>query len=60
MDTSRPNLKLRGCCEELGHVTVGLTDGLGIMKALFMASKDKISFDFYGREWGRSGRKGKD
>lgn len=38
--------------EELDHVTRGLTDGLEVMAALFMASKDKISFDSCNREGG--------
>lgn len=52
MDISKLNLILRGHCEELDHVTRGLTDGLGVMAALFMASKDKISLDSCNREGG--------
>lgn len=52
LDMSRPNLTSRGHCEDLDHVTTELIDMLGIMAALFMASKDKMSFDSCNREGG--------
>lgn len=52
MDISKLNLILRGHCEELDHVTRGLSDGLEVIAALFMASKNKISSDSLGREGG--------
>lgn len=53
MEISRPNLTFKGHCEELDRATVELMHHVRrIMGALFMTSKDKISFHSCSRKRG--------